>query len=237
MLFLINVDLYFTIYDIDLYLLMAELPKYLLRPEIVVFILFTVAGIFRTLSGILSVSFSPCPDVIYILACAPCFLAVLVYLPRTTASLWLHSHIAAFGVFTVSFEVWRRKEIASFIGVLWGNTWVCVLRSESFSPSQLFPVGCPLCQWMALSSGRTSLSVLESHSLVILVSDWPTLSRCQHFVKNLGGGARWRPALAASVSSWAPQSVCSYLHKRLIKEGKDKMCIILLTIWSLEIKN
>ncbi len=43
---------------------------------------------------------SPCPDVIYILACARCFLAALVYLPRTTASLCLHSHIAAFGVFT-----------------------------------------------------------------------------------------------------------------------------------------
>ncbi len=33
-------------------------------------------------------------------ACARCFLAALVYLPRPTASLCLHSHIAAFGVFT-----------------------------------------------------------------------------------------------------------------------------------------
>lgn len=48
---------------------------------------------------VLSVSFSLCPDIIYILNCARCFLAALVYLPRTTASSYLQSHSAAFGVF------------------------------------------------------------------------------------------------------------------------------------------
>ncbi len=153
---------------------------------------------------------SPCPDVIYILACARCFLAALVYLPRTTASLCLHSHIAAFGVFTecvytqYSLKCDGEKKYPLSLGFC---EKILFLRSESLSPSQLFPVGCPLHQWMALSSGRTSLLALESHFLVILVSDWPMLSRCQRFVKSLEGGARWRPALAASVSSWAPQSL------------------------------
>lgn len=148
-----------------------------------------------------SVSFSP--NVIYILSCARCFLAALVYLPRTTASLCLPTRLAAFGVLSVFTQsiLWSMtaKRNSQFP---WGfvRKYCLFSRSESFSRLQLFPVGCPLRQWMALSLGRTSLSALESHSLVILASDWPTLSQCQRCVKNLGGGAQWKPVLAASVS-------------------------------------
>lgn len=89
---------HFAIYDIDIHIFKCgwSVQIFVGAAEIVQDSLMAAQ-----VAEIFSVSFSPYPDVIYILNCARCFLAALVYLPITTASPCLQSHNAAFGVFPV----------------------------------------------------------------------------------------------------------------------------------------